>query len=102
MYLKIVFPSRLKNGKPIDQTPKLRVLKKDGFGIITIEKATTADSGIYRCCASNSHNAIETQANVTIYEVEEVSVKPTFTRITGEFLQIINNLNEVFNFIHFS
>lgn len=75
---------RLKNGKPIDQNPKLRIQKKDGWGIITIEKATTSDSGVYECCASNSFNAIKTSAKVTVYEVEEIEVKPTFTRITGE------------------
>lgn len=74
---------RLKNGKPIDQNPKLRIQKKDGWGIITIEKATTSDSGVYECCASNSFNAIKTSAKVTVYEIEEVAVKPTFTRITG-------------------
>lgn len=79
------FLNRLKNGKPIDQTPKLRILKKDGWGIITIDKATSSDSGVYQCCASNSFNLIKTESKVTVFDIEEVSVKPTFTRITGKF-----------------
>jgi hypothetical protein len=74
---------RLKNGKPIEQTPKLRIPKKDGWGIITIEKATSSDSGVYQCIASNSFNLIKTESTVTVFDVDEISVKPTFTRITG-------------------
>jgi hypothetical protein len=74
---------RLKNGKPIEQTPKLRIPKKDGWGIITIEKATSLDSGVYQCIASNSFNLIKTESKVTVFDVEEICVKPTFTRITG-------------------
>lgn len=68
----------------MEQNPKVRVEKKDGWGIVTIAKAQASDSGLYRCVASNSFNAINTEARVTIYDVEEVAVKPTFTRITGE------------------
>jgi hypothetical protein len=73
----------LKNGKPIEQSPKIRIPKRDGWGIITIDKAQSGDSGLYRCIASNSFNVIETEANVNIFDVEEVMVKPTFTRIKG-------------------
>jgi hypothetical protein len=73
----------LKNGKPIEQSPKLRMPKRDGFGLLTIDKATSSDSGLYRCIASNSFNVIETEATVTIFDIEEVMVKPTFTRIKG-------------------
>lgn len=83
MILKIT--RRLKNGKPIDQSPKLRVLAKEGWGIITIAKAAATDSGFYKCVVSNSFNVIETTATVTVFDVEEVAVKPTFTRISGEF-----------------
>lgn len=73
----------LKNGKPIEQSPKLRMPKKDGFGIITIEKAQESDSGIYRCFASNSFNVVQTECKVTVFPIEEITVKPTFSRIKG-------------------
>lgn len=76
---------RTKNGKPIEQSPRLRMTPKDGWGILTIAKAQATDSGLYRCVVSNSFNAIDTEAKVTVFDVEEVAVKPTFTRITGEF-----------------
>lgn len=79
----------MKNGKPIDQSPKLRIQSKEGWGIITIAKAAASDSGVYKCVASNSFNAIESVAKVVVYDVEEIEVKPTFTRITGELFLIL-------------
>lgn len=76
----------LKNGKPIEQNQRVRLPKKDGFGIVTIEKANESDSGVYKCFASNSFNVVQTECNVTVYPIEEITVKPTFTRIKGECL----------------
>lgn len=52
-----------------------------------IDKAVASDSGVYKCFASNSFNVIETEAKVQVYEIEEVAVKPTFTRITGKLVK---------------
>lgn len=84
---------RFKNGKPVDQSPELRITGKDGFGIITITKTKPKDSGVYRVVAVNKFNTIESQANVTIYPIEEVEVKPTFIRITGEIFDLKNYIN---------
>lgn len=77
--------SRTKNGKPIEQTPKLRIAAKEGMYTITITKAEERDSGVYRVLVTNGFNAVESIANVTVYSVEEVAVKPTFTRISGRY-----------------
>lgn len=77
----------MKNGKPLDQNPKIRIINREGWGIITISKATESDSGLYKCVLVNSFNAIETEANVTVYDVGEIEVKPTFTRISGNYFQ---------------
>ncbi|CRL00783.1 CLUMA_CG014037, isoform A [Clunio marinus] len=82
----------LKNGKPIEQSPKLRILPKEGWGIITIANAVPSDSGLYKCCVANTFNSIETEATVTVYDVEEVAVKPTFTRITDYYRQEVDDL----------
>lgn len=79
-----MFFLRFKNGKPLEQTPKLRVQGKEGFYLVTISKAEVSHSGIYRFVAINSFNTLESQAKVDIFNVENVEVKPTFTRITGE------------------
>jgi hypothetical protein len=92
---------RFKNGKPIEQSPELRIQTKDGFGIITIAKTKPKDSGVYKCVASNGFNCIESEAKVTVFQIEEVEVKPTFTRITGNFNSIFLNLkknNNIFSF----
>lgn len=60
---------------------------QDGFGILQILKAEARDSGVYKCVMANSFNVIETEAVVTIYDIEEIEVKPTFTRITGEWIE---------------
>lgn len=52
---------------------------------ITITKAEERDSGVYRVLVTNGFNAVESIANVTVYSVEEVAVKPTFTRISGRY-----------------
>lgn len=57
----------------------------DGFGILQILKAEERDSGVYKCVMANSFNVIESEALVTVYDIEEIEVKPTFTRITGKF-----------------
>lgn len=75
-----------KNGKPLEWTTKVKNLSKDGYGIVTIEKAAEIDSGIYKCIAANSFNQAETEAKVTIYANNSVKVKPTFTRICGKYL----------------
>jgi hypothetical protein len=49
---------------------------------------------VYRMVATNKFNQIESSANVTIYPIEEVSVKPTFIRITGKSI----NFNDFLRF----
>lgn len=75
---------RFKNGKPLEQSPKLRVQGKEGFYVVTINKAETSHSGVYRFVAMNSFNTLESSCTLDIFNVETVEVKPTFTRITGE------------------
>lgn len=76
--------NRFKNDKTIEWSPQLRNVSKDGTGAITIANATERDSGVYKCVAQNGFNVIETQCNVTVFKIEEVEVKPTFTRIAGK------------------
>lgn len=80
----------MKNGKPLDQSPEIRIQAKEGWGIVTIAKTKAKDSGVYRCIASNSFNVIESEAKVQIFDIEEVQVKPTFTRITGSVSLFLN------------
>lgn len=71
----------------------MRVSGKEGFGIVTIAKAKPKDSGVYRVVASNKFNVIENEAKVTVYPVEQVAVKPTFTRITGTLNDSFKTVN---------
>ncbi|KAG5675501.1 hypothetical protein PVAND_005397 [Polypedilum vanderplanki] len=81
-----------KNGKPLDQSPELRITGTEGFAIVTISKTKPKDSGVYKMVAVNKFNTVETEANVTIYPIEEVSVKPTFIRITDYYRQEVDDL----------
>lgn len=78
-----------KNGKPVEQNQRVRVLKSEGMGSLTIEKAQETDSGVYKCVAANSFNQVQTECNVTIFPIEEITVAPTFTRVKGKALRKI-------------
>lgn len=78
------FFHRTKNGKSIEQTPKLRIAAKEGMYTITITKAVEGDSGLYRVMVTNGFNSVDSEARVNVYNVEDVAVKPTFTRISGK------------------
>jgi Immunoglobulin I-set domain len=67
-------------------------LAHDGFAIVTITKTEPKDSGVYKVNASNSFNIIESEAVVNIFPIEEVAVKPTFTRITEYYRQEVDDL----------
>lgn len=73
-----------KNDRLIDWSQKLKNMSKDGSGAMMIEKSSADDSGIYKCVAKNNFNEANCSCKVTIFNVEEISVKPTFSRITGK------------------
>ena len=73
-----------KNDRLIDWSQKVKNMSKDGSGAMMIEKASADDSGIYKCVAKNNFNEANCSCKVTVFNVEEISVKPTFSRITGK------------------
>jgi hypothetical protein len=81
-----------KNEKPVVWSERIKNITKDTFGGIKIEHATEADSGEYQCVVKNSYNSLTSVCNLVVFKAPSRGDEPpSFSRITGEFLQLLSS-----------
>ncbi|XP_059620294.1 muscle M-line assembly protein unc-89-like, partial [Phlebotomus argentipes] len=69
-----------KDGIGIAPSPRYKNSTKEGFACIELNDLTLDDSGVYACTAKNAAGEISTQAQVTVYAIEDVdAIAPIFT-----------------------
>lgn len=74
----------LKDGEPIEKSPKYRVLINEGILSLEIVRALSSDSGEYTCTLKNSNGEAATSAIVTIYDIiKDDPTPPTITAVRG-------------------
>lgn len=93
----------LKDGHPLEKSPKYRVLVNEGIVSLEILRTLPSDSGEYTCSVSNNNGDASTTAIVTIYDViKDDPTPPTFTLVRGMSLyKIYNFVTFVENFFSF-
>lgn len=74
----------LKDGHPLEKSPKYRVLVNEGIVSLEILRTLPSDSGEYTCSLTNSNGDASTSAIVTIFDViKDDPTPPTFTLARG-------------------
>lgn len=74
----------LKDGHPLEKSPKYRVLVNEGIVSLEILRTLPSDSGEYTCSLTNSNGDASTSAIVTIFDViKDDPTPPTFTLVRG-------------------
>lgn len=76
----------LKNNIPVTWSKNVKNDSKLGVGAITIKNATSSDSGVYKCTASNNFDEVETSCTLTVSQISGNYYEiPKFTRNVREF-----------------
>lgn len=74
----------LKDGEPIEKSPRHRILINEGILSFEILRALPTDSGEYTCTLKNTNGDASTSSIVTIYEIiKDDPTPPTFTAVRG-------------------
>lgn len=75
----------LKDGNPVEKTPRTRILMNEGILSLEILRATANDSGEYTCSLKNQNGEAATSAIVTVYEIiKDDPIPPTFVSARGK------------------
>lgn len=74
----------LKDGNPLEKTPRTRILVNEGILSLEILRAGASDSGEYTCSLKNANGEASTSSIVTVYEIiKDDPVPPTFISARG-------------------
>lgn len=75
----------LKDGNPVEKTPRHRILVNEGILSLEILRAGASDSGEYTCLLKNQNGEASTSAIVTVYEIiKDDPIPPTFISARGK------------------
>ncbi|XP_063702942.1 muscle M-line assembly protein unc-89-like [Culicoides brevitarsis] len=75
-----------KNNEPINFTKTLKNDSKLNVGSITIQNVSSKDAGTYKCEVSNKMFTIESEAKLTVLQIEDPNCEPpTITRAIKEY-----------------
>lgn len=81
-----------KNDEPINFTKTLKNDSKLNVGSITIQNISSKDSGVYKCEVSNKVCTIESEAKLSVMEVQDPNCEPpTITRAIKEYYTVVTD-----------
>lgn len=81
-----------KNDEPLNFTKTLKNDSKLNVGSITIMNVTPRDSGTYKCEVSNKVFTIESEAKLTVMQIEYPNCEPpTITRAIKEYYTVVTD-----------
>lgn len=71
-----------KDDEPLEfDPPKIKNTSSGTFGSVTFLAVSEADSGVYKCVASNQFCSVESECTLTVTPAQDPNwIKPTFTR----------------------